>query len=195
MWGNAMPTGWQGRAVAMLILLLALGSVYAGIAAPLLGLYNGRASELEDRQRLSARLAAAAGRLPSLHRRIDELRSAKDESQGQLVGASDALAAANLQSDIEELAAAAGIAIASSEGLPLEMRVGFRRIGIRLAVRAPYETLLKFLAAIETTSPSLIVDNLHISGVLTQTAGTDLALDAGLEVYGFRIGAEPKEFK
>jgi hypothetical protein len=47
--------------------------------------------------------------------------------------------------------------------------------------------LVKFLARLEAATPPLVIENLHIHGVLrrpgTPAAG---ALDAGLDVFGFR---------
>jgi hypothetical protein len=52
-----------------------------------------------------------------------------------------------------------------------------------------YETLVKFLAKLEAATPPLVIDNLHIHGVLRRP-GTPAAsgLDAGLDVYGYRDG-------
>ena len=51
----------------------------------------------------------------------------------------------------------------------------------------PYETLVKLLARLEAATPPLVIDNLHIHGVLRRpNAQTASGLDAGLDVYGFR---------
>ena len=90
-----------------------------------------------------------------------------------------------LQSRIEELAASVGATIGSTESLPAEARSGYRRIGLRYVLSGPYETLVKFLAKLEAATPPLVIDNLHIHGVLRRP-GTPAAagLDAGLDVYG-----------
>jgi hypothetical protein len=108
-------------------------------------------------------------------------------SKVTLEGASDAIASGNLQSHIEELAAAAGVTIGSTESLPVEVRGGYRAIGLRYTLTGPYETLVKFLAKLEAANPPLVIENLHIHGALRRP-GTPLAnaLDAGLDVIGFR---------
>jgi hypothetical protein len=102
-------------------------------------------------------------------------------------GASDAIAAANLQSRLEELAKSVGVTIGSTEGIGAENRGGYRRIGLRLAISGDYDGIIKLLAAIEAAAPPLILSNLQFHGVLRPTGQAQGSrLDAGLEVYGFR---------
>jgi Type II secretion system (T2SS), protein M subtype b len=65
-----------------------------------------------------------------------------------------------LQSRIEELATCVGATIGSTESLPVEARSGYRRIGLLLS--GQYETLVKFLAKLESATPPLVIDKLHI---------------------------------
>ena len=105
-----------------------------------------------------------------------------------------AIAAAALQSRIEGLAASVGATIGSTESLPSEARSGYRRIGLRYVLSGTYETLVKFLAKLEAATPPLVIDNLHIHGVLRRPgpgAPAATALDAGLDVYGYRDGEKP----
>jgi general secretion pathway protein M len=79
------------------------------------------------------------------------------------------------------------VTIASTENLPVETRGGYRRIGLRFTLSGPYETLLKLIAKLEAATPPLVVENLHIHGVLRRPgAPSASALDAGLDVFGFR---------
>ena len=94
--------------MALAILLLALGTAYLLIVAPVLDFYGQRQAVLADRQILAPRLSAAAAELPALRARLAELQSAVAKRKITLDGASDSIAAANLQTRVEELAAAAG---------------------------------------------------------------------------------------
>ena len=183
----SLTTGYQGRLLALLLLLLALGVVYLVVAAPLLELYAGRAAVLENRRMLVPRLKAAADELPELRASVAELRATAGARKVTLEGSSDAIASANLQSHIEELAASVGVTIGSTESLPVEVRGGYRAIGLRYTLSGPYETLVKLLAKLEAATPPLVIENLHIHGVLRRP-GTPAAsaLDAGLDVFGFR---------
>jgi general secretion pathway protein M len=184
-----LPRGRRGRLLAISLLLLAFGSVYILVVAPLLDLYSGRAAVLDNRRALLPRLHAATDELPDLHAQVEQLRAAAGTRKITLEGASDAIAAAALQSRIEELAASVGATIGSTESLPAEGRSGYRRIGLRYVLSGPYETLVRFLAKLEAATPPLVIDNLHIHGVLRRP-GTPAAtgLDAGLDVYGYREG-------
>ena len=184
-----MPTGRRGQLLALSLLLVALGGVYLLIVSPLLGLYAERAAVLENRRMLVPRLRAAADELPFLRARVEQLRAAAGTRKITLEGATDAIASATLQSRIEELASSAGATIGSTESLPAEARSGYRRIGLRYVLSGSYETLVKFLAKLESATPPLVIDNLHIHGVLRRP-GTPAAagLDAGLDVYAYRDG-------
>jgi general secretion pathway protein M len=184
-----MPTGRRGQLLALSLLFVALGGVYLVVVSPLLGLYTERAAVLENRRMVVPRLRAAADELPTLRARVEQLRAAAGTRKITLEGASDAIAAATLQSRIEELATSAGATIGSTESLPAEARSGYRRIGLRYVLSGSYETLVKFLAKLESATPPLVIDNLHIHGVLRRP-GTPAAagLDAGLDVYAYRDG-------
>jgi len=71
----SLTTGYQGRLLALLLLLVVVGAVYLVVAAPLLELYTGRAAVLENRRMLVPRLKSAADELPELRARIAELRA------------------------------------------------------------------------------------------------------------------------
>jgi general secretion pathway protein M len=195
-----MPTGQRGRLLALSLVLLLLGGLYFLAVAPLVDLYRGREAGLENGRMVLPHLQAAAAALPALRAQVAELRAAARTRKVTLDGASDAIASANLQSRIEGFAVSLGATIGSTESLPSETTDGYRRIGLRFALNGPYDTLVKLLAKIEEATPPLIVDNLQVHGVLRRPGlppgpGSDLSLDAGLDVYGFRIekAASPGE--
>ncbi len=186
-----MPTGRRGQLLAVGLLLLVLGSLYFLAVAPLVEAYQQRAARIEDARMLLPRLQAVAAGLPALRARVAELRAAARTRKVTLDGASDAVASANLQSRIEGFASSVGATIGSTESLPVETRDGYRRIGLRFALNGPYETLVRLLAKLEEATPPLVVDNLQVHGVLRrpglpQTGATDIGLDSGIDVYGFR---------
>ena len=142
---------------------------------------------------LSPHLQAVADELPLLRSRLAELRNAVPSRNVTLAGASDALAAATLESRIEALATSVGAIIGSTESLPVEVTHGYRRIGLRFVLSGPYDTLVRLLARLRQSTPPLVVDNVQIHGVLRrpvlpqQSLGAGAGgLDAGIDVYGFR---------
>jgi hypothetical protein len=183
----SLPTGGAGQALALSILGLLLASGYLGVVAPVLDLYAAREATLADRRMLAQRLDGVTDELASLHTRLAELQAAANARDIALDAASDAIAVAKLQSRVGELAAAASIAIASSESLPAENRPGYRRIGLRLTVDGDYDGIVKLLGAVETATPPVITTNLRIRGVLRRAAETaNGRVEGGFEIYAFR---------
>ena len=180
------PTGWRGRVLALGLAFVALGLVYAVVAAPLIDLYADRALAIETRRALLAKMTAVGDEIPDLRARLAALRGAADSSRATLDGASDAIASAALQGDIEKLAAAAGETISSAESLPAKDDGDYRRIGLRLVFGGSYESLVKLLAKLETTRPPLVIDNLQVHTLQRQPTAAPAGLNASLEVYGFR---------
>ena len=158
-----------------------LATGYLLVIAPVLDLYAQRKARIADEEMLLPRLSVAAEQLPALRAAVAEAKAVASTRKIALDGASDAIAAANLQSHLEELAAAAGVEIGSSEGRAPENRGAYRRIGLRLAVSGEYEAVVKLLSAIETAAPPLIIANLQLHG------GTRVIL-------GSKYGAAPDVF-
>jgi general secretion pathway protein M len=197
-----LPTGVAGGCLALAILFAALGTFYLVIAAPVLGFYNEREAALEHQRMLEPRLRAAADQLPVLRARLAALQASASTRKVTLEGNSDAIASANLQSLIDELANSAGITVASTEGLAPDDRGPYRRIGLRIALNGDYDNLLALLAALDKATPPLVIENLQIHARIQALALMPAAaaprpppaatrLDAGFEVYGFRRRQTP----
>ena len=187
--------------LALSILCLVLGGVYFLVVAPVLDLYGQREANLADRRMLAPRLSAAGAELRTLRARLTELQASATTRNIALDGASDAIAGANLQSRIEELANSVGVTTSSTEGIAAENRGGYRRIGLRLAINGDYDAIIKLLGAIETTAPPLVLNNLQFHGTLRQMGQPPMGqpqtsrIDAGFEVYGFRRTDTPVALK
>jgi general secretion pathway protein M len=174
----------------LLLLLVALAALYLLVVAPVLELYRGRAAVLEERLMLASRLSAVAAELPALRARLAALSAAARTRKITLDGASDAIASANLESRIDALAAAVGTTVGSTESLPAKALGPYRRIGLRVVLSGSYETLVRLLAALDRTSPPLVVDDLEIHGMfLPRGAPQNSALNISLNLYGFRNSA------
>jgi general secretion pathway protein M len=186
-----LPTGRTGRLLAVGILVIAVVAGCLFVVAPLLDFYNQREAAIADHRMLLPRLRTAAQQLPELRANLAELQKVASTRKITLEGNSDAIASANLQSRIEELAASAGVTIGRSEAVSAETRSPYRRIGLRVAVSGEYDGILKLVGAIETAAPPLVVANLQIHGTLRPVnpiAAPQIPtrLDAVFEVYGFR---------
>lgn len=186
---DRLPTGVPGRALALSLLCVLVALVYVAVIAPLTDLYRSGEAKLADRQLLLPKLEHLAAEIPSLHVKRAALQTAGAGKEITLDGASDALASANLQSRLEQLAAANGVAIASTEAIAAEDRGPYRRIGLRVAVNGNYEAMVKLLAAMQDATPPLIAANLQIHGLFRAVAiRTSYPLESRFEVYGLRVG-------
>lgn len=184
---ETLPSGWRGRTLALSLALLALAILYVVAVAPLLDLYAERTVQIETRRSLLAKLNAVANELPTLRERLAGLRTNADSDKLTLSGGNDAVASAALQVRLQELATANGVTIRSSESLASQSQGPFRSIVLRLMLSAPYQGLVKLLAAIETARPPLIIDELRISSFQWRPDATsNPALDASLQVHAFR---------
>ena len=173
-------------------MLVALTGASLLIVAPLLDLYREREARIEMRRTMLAHLRAAESQLPALRRRIAELRAGGRDENLMLDGGGDGIALANLQSEVEASAAAAGVAIGSTEGLPAEARGDYRRIGLHLVANGSYAALADLLARLGDAAPPLLVDNLKLHPLATEGGpGAPMRFEAGIDVYGFRAGSEP----
>jgi general secretion pathway protein M len=184
--------------LALGIAFIALAAFYTVALAPALDFYAANETTVETRRALSAKLKQMAQELPALRAQVASLRAAAAGDRQTLEGGSDALAAAALQERVGEIAGTLGVAIASSEILPVEAEDGYRRLGLRLVVNGNYAGLIWLLAAIEKATPSLIVDNLQIRAVQRQPRGpaeSAAPLDASFEVLGFRLDETSKSAK
>ena len=115
-----------------------LAGVYLLVVAPLLDLYAERAAAVETRRMLLPRLERRRRtNCPGCAPVPPSCAPRRRTHKITLEGASDAIAAAALQSHIEELAASAGATIGSTESLPTETRGAYRRIGLRLCAERP----------------------------------------------------------
>jgi general secretion pathway protein M len=178
-----------GRALALSVLCILIGLAYAALVAPLIDLYRSGEAALADRQLLVPKLDRLAAEVPSLRARLAALQAAGTGNEITLDGATDALASANLQNRLEQIAAANGVTIASTEAIAAEDRGPYRRIGLRLAVNGRYEAIVKLLAAIQESSPPLVLADLQIHGLFrTVEARMSYPLETRFEVYGLRVG-------
>lgn len=186
----ALPTGRQGRVLALGLLVLAAAVVWLGLAAPLMDFYDAQAAQLAQRAALAQRMAALAAELPELRTRA--AATPTNNGAATFEGATDALAGATLQSELQSLAGTAGATLSSMETLTAEQSGPYRRIGVKLSISAPLPVLVQLMALIDQARPPMLVDDLQIHGSPIVLPGAQAsALDIGFTVYGFRSGSAP----
>lgn len=183
---EALPTGRRGQALAVGLLLVVLAAAWIAIAAPLLAWHADRAEALEQRSALARRMAQVAATLPDLQRQAATAEAAGPVTPTLLGGSTDAVAGATLQQLIQEMAGRAGASLSSTEALPVETVAAYRRIGVRVALSAPWAVLVQLLRAVGQGSPQMLVDDLQIRGARQFGLPGEPPLEASFVVLGFR---------
>jgi hypothetical protein len=182
-----LPDGRQGRILAAGLTIMLLAVLWFGMAAPLIGWYHARGEALEQRRALLGRMQELAESLPALEH---QQGSARPEATALLPGASDALAAAAMQSAVQAMASASGLELASMETLPAEARGTYRRIGLRVSVAAPWPVLIQLLRAARQGQPHMLIDDVQLHFVPSlRTKGPQL-MNATFTLLAFRPATE-----
>ena len=185
-----LPDGYAGKALALGLLAVMLGLGGLLIVRPMVTVYGEMAEELALLDSQGARLARIEAALPAMRAQLAVLKQRQDEFHESLLlaGASDAVAAAALQTTVKKLGAASGAEITSVEILAPRSKDGFRRVGIRLVTSSDQPGLRALLHALATSRPPLFVDSMDIRSNRAQPDARESAkLSIALDIYGFRL--------
>jgi general secretion pathway protein M len=191
----ALPEGPRGRAMALGLSAIVLVALWLAAGQPLLDAYADRQDEVERRTALAARMADLAAALPELQREGAAQSTDTTPASATLEGASDALAAAALQSLVESMSNSARGHLTSTEALPAEQVGAYRRVALRVTVDATWPVLIRFLQAIERATPRMFIDDLQIHAQPASEKVREPPLDISFTVLAFRAattGSEPE---
>jgi general secretion pathway protein M len=187
---SAWLTGGRGRALALCLTVLVLAAAWVGAVQPLLAWHADRADMLLRRRAVAERMRDLGATLPSLRRQAEQ-GAGPAPVRATLEGATDAVAGAALQERMQAMAADAGASLTSIETLPAEQAGAWRRIGLRVALAAPWPVLVRLLEAIDAATPRMLVDDLHVHSTLVVRDPVALPLQTSFTVYAFRPGDQP----
>ncbi|HTZ70830.1 MAG TPA: type II secretion system protein GspM [Acetobacteraceae bacterium] len=181
-----LPTGRNGRLLAVGLLIMALLVVWIGVVAPVVDWYSARAAQLSALNQRAAREAALIATLSTLKK--DAAAATSQPTRAVLAGSTDAIAGASLQEQVQSMATNADAQLTSIETLPAEQVADYRRIGVRVEMNAQLPVVVALLKAVEEAQPSMLVDDIHLASTPVGPMATQLPLDASFTVYGFRVG-------
>lgn len=187
MTAGTLPTGRRGQVLAIGIGLLAIALLWLGIIDPIRSWYDDRAMLLERRQALLVRMQEVAGTLPALRTTAAEKQNQGDAADGTMLpGASDAVAAADLQQRVQAMASAAGVNLSAVETLPATTTGKWHRVSLRISMNAPWPVLMQLMQSIETSPTRILIDDVHFHSSTLVTHPTVLPVQASMVLYGFR---------
>jgi hypothetical protein len=184
---NALPEGITGKAAALGIAALAATAIYLALVSPLWAFYQAGAQALELKREMLRRSENAVNDLPRLRALSKRLGDSSRGAGLLLIGSSDSVAAAQLQSTLKDLVETEGAKLTSTTVLPSEIADGFRRVGVRVSFSGDLKLLTAVLQGIEKSHPVMAVSGLelHVAGAPVD-AGEDPNLAVALDIVGFR---------
>jgi general secretion pathway protein M len=184
---SVAPSEARRRAPA-LALLLAL--VVGLLALPLVPLWSAHRHYDETAAALADRLARLRARVAT-RGTLEALYAERTQGYGAdtsfLASATDAVANAEIQAIIKRLVEQHGGTMLTSQALPSRQEEEFTRVGVRVRLRMPLESLVLVLHALDTGTPFLFLDGVAVTGQpalrRVQPGSTQLNID--LEVSGY----------
>jgi general secretion pathway protein M len=187
----ALPTGNAGRVTALGITLLLLAVIWFSLVQTSIDLYGEGAERLAHDRLVLARMEQLAASLPALKAQQGDQRQRGQRASITIEGGSDAIAAANLQSRLQDMATGAGGSVTSFETVPATAATGgYRRIGMRLTIRAPWTVLVALLRNIEESATPMLVDEIEIHSLPSIGLPGVQKLETSFSVYAFRADKE-----
>ena len=181
-----LPTGRRGQVLAVALTVSVLAAVWVGVIAPLADWYGARAEQLGRQQALLARMQALAHILPALRKQESSAATNATTSSAVLADATDAVAGATLQGAVQGMASNSGGSLTSAAPLPPEAAGAWRRIGVRVTLRAPWPVLVRLMQSVETASPRMFIDDLQLHAETAGPQARSDIIEATLAVYAFR---------
>ncbi len=185
----SLPTGRRGQALAVSLTLLVLALVWLGAVSPAIDWYQGRAESLTQQQTLADHMEAIAATAPALQRQVAQADTAPPPARMLLGGATDAIAGAQLQQAVQDMAVKAGATVTSAEVLPAETVGSYRRIGLRVTVTGGWPVLVALFTALSQATPRMLVDDLSLHPSPAASNGESHPLEATFTVLAYRAGA------
>ncbi len=182
----ALPEGPRGRMLALALTLTLLAVLWVGCVQPLLDWHAARAEALTQRQALLRRVSALVADLPELQR---DSSSSRAPAASLLEGGSDAIAGAVLQGVVQRMATEAGVQPNSMETLAADQRGAYRRIGLRVAMAAPWPVLVDLLRGIEQGPPHMLIDDVSLRAPPVELRTASSPVSAAFTVLAFRPAA------
>ena len=181
---TALPEGVRGKVLAIAIIVIVIVAMNFMVVRPLFAFYEDNGQRLQDRLDVVQRYQTAADALPQLKAEAKEWDENAQNGNLLLTGASDAIAAASLQSTLKDMIEQGGAKLTTAQMLAPETEDNFRLVGVRVAFAADLEHLTSVLLGIERARPVLTVNNLEVHTASDAADGE--VLEIAMDVYGFR---------
>ena len=153
---------WVSRSAALALLAGVAAAVFLLVVAPTLEAYGRTESDVRETVQLLERYLRVASTRPAVEAQLAELEVRQAESGVYLSGATDALAAAELQDRVNAIIRASGGALTSTQALPVKTEGALRRVSVRVQFTGTIEALHQAVYDLEVYKPYLMIDNIDV---------------------------------
>ncbi len=179
--------GRRGQALAVGCAVVALLAVWFAVVDPVWAWFGDRNRLLEQRQSLLHRMREVAATLPAVQAAA-AAKSGHGDAPGMLMlpGASDAIAAADLQERIQKMAVLAGASLTAVETLPATPVGSWHKISLRISLNAPWPVLMELVRSVEQSPAKILIDDAHFHSASVVAHPTVMPVQASMILYGFR---------
>lgn len=165
---------WK-RLAALVLLIAPVAGIWLIVIAPALSQIERDKAAIVQSKTLLARYQQLEGELPRLQQQVNELATSKSKISGYFESGSAAMLSAQLQSNVQRIVGASGLALRSSHTLPPEEDQGLKRIGLQIELAVSPPGLQRLLHSIETASPALFIRKLSVRAPENGVSGLDAA--------------------
>lgn len=161
---DQLPTGRRGQVLAVAIALVSSSLLWLGLIGPTIGSFHSRNVHLRERQTLLRHMQAVTSAVPRLKAAAansgEEVGSDTDGAV-LLAGATDAVAAADLQERVQKMARMAGADLSAVTTLPTTPVGLWHKVPLRISLTAPWPVLMDLLLSIEQSQTRIFIDDVH----------------------------------
>ncbi|HEY0181879.1 MAG TPA: type II secretion system protein GspM [Rhodopila sp.] len=188
MTADAWLTGRRGQALAVTLGIAGLAVIWFGIVGPAWSWFDDRQDLLEQRQGLLLHMRDLAASLPALRgASADKPDAAAAAATAMLPGESDAIAAADLQVRVQQMAADAGASLTAVETLPPTPAAGhWHKVPLRVSLTAPWPVLMQLVRSVELSPTRILIDDVHFRSPVVAGGPPAAPIQASMVLYGFR---------
>ncbi len=179
--------GRRGQALAVGVALLTVLMIWLGAVDPLWSWYGDRNDLLEQRRALLQRMQVLAASLPAWRAASADKRDEGEAATSMLPGATDLVAAADLQERVQKMATAAGVNLTAVETLPAETTAGrWHKVSLRISLTAAWSVLTDLMRTIEQSPTRILIDDVHFRSPVAVARPVALPIQASMVLSGFR---------
>jgi len=178
------------RISAILLLLSLAGFVFLVAVKPVIAKYQANRQTIESLRDRLGHYERIADRRRPLEQEIQRLKSTQRTDQYFLKNRAEALAAAELQTRISKVVAAAGGTVLSTQPLSMITTELLPKVRLRVRMTGDINTIQKMLHQLESGTPVLRVDEISINsqtGFARRAAGKEIApvLNVQFDLSGY----------